>query len=42
MAVKAKRASYDAVVGDLDCGFGMKRGAEAVLKMLKDANYEAK
>ncbi|KAF2670468.1 putative dihydroxyacetone kinase [Microthyrium microscopicum] len=29
--------NYDTVVGDGDCGIGLKRGAEGILEMLKDA-----
>ncbi|KAI9816780.1 MAG: hypothetical protein M1827_001425 [Pycnora praestabilis] len=29
--------NYDTIVGDGDCGIGLKRGAEAVLKLLEEA-----
>lgn len=34
IAAEADITKYDTVVGDGDCGIGLKRGAEAVLKML--------
>jgi dihydroxyacetone kinase len=34
IAAEADVTKYDTVVGDGDCGIGLKRGAEAVLKML--------
>ncbi|KAK4696039.1 triose/dihydroxyacetone kinase / FAD-AMP lyase (cyclizing), partial [Lecanoromycetidae sp. Uapishka_2] len=34
IAAEAEVTKYDSVVGDGDCGIGLKRGAEAVLEML--------
>ena len=34
MAIEAEVTRYDTIVGDGDCGIGLKRGAEAVLKEL--------
>lgn len=34
IAAEAEVTKYDSVVGDGDCGIGLKRGAEAVLKVL--------
>ena len=34
IAAEAEVTRYDSVVGDGDCGLGLKRGAEAVLKVL--------
>ena len=34
IAAEAEVTKYDSVVGDGDCGLGLKRGAEAVLKVL--------
>lgn len=36
IAVEPEVTKYDTVVGDGDCGIGLKRGAEAVLKHLAD------
>ncbi|KAI1375165.1 dihydroxyacetone kinase [Hypoxylon crocopeplum] len=36
IAVEPEVTRYDTVVGDGDCGIGLKRGAEAVLKHLKE------
>ena len=36
IACEAEVTRYDTVVGDGDCGIGLKRGAEAVLKMLDE------
>ncbi|KAI1341964.1 dihydroxyacetone kinase [Xylariaceae sp. FL0016] len=36
IAVEPDVTRYDTVVGDGDCGIGLKRGAEAVLKHLKE------
>ncbi|KAI6089461.1 dihydroxyacetone kinase [Hypoxylon rubiginosum] len=36
VAVEPEVTRYDTVVGDGDCGIGLKRGAEAVLKHLKE------
>ncbi|KAI1100752.1 dihydroxyacetone kinase [Jackrogersella minutella] len=36
IAAEPEVTRYDTVVGDGDCGIGLKRGAEAVLKHLKD------
>ncbi len=37
IAAEADITKYDTVVGDGDCGVGLKRGAEAILKMLADS-----
>ncbi|KAI1266713.1 dihydroxyacetone kinase [Xylariaceae sp. FL1019] len=37
VSVEAEVTKYDTVVGDGDCGIGLKRGAEAVLKHLRVA-----
>ena len=34
IACEAEVTRYDTIVGDGDCGIGLKRGAEAVLKEL--------
>ncbi|KAF8854710.1 dihydroxyacetone kinase [Acephala macrosclerotiorum] len=36
VAAEPDVTKYDTVVGDGDCGIGLKRGAEAVLKLLSD------
>ncbi|KAL7625067.1 dihydroxyacetone kinase Dak1 [Parahypoxylon ruwenzoriense] len=36
IAVEPEVTKYDTVVGDGDCGIGLKRGAEAILKHLKE------
>ncbi|KAH8888699.1 dihydroxyacetone kinase [Thozetella sp. PMI_491] len=36
IAVEAEVTRYDTVVGDGDCGIGLKRGAEAILKHLSE------
>jgi triose/dihydroxyacetone kinase / FAD-AMP lyase (cyclizing) len=36
IAAESEITKYDTVVGDGDCGVGLKRGAEAVLKMLSE------
>lgn len=36
IAAEAEVTRYDTIVGDGDCGIGLKRGAEAVLKVLKE------
>jgi dihydroxyacetone kinase len=36
IAAEAEVTKYDTVVGDGDCGIGLKRGAEAVKQLLKD------
>jgi len=36
IAAEAEVTEYDTVVGDGDCGVGMKRGAEAILKHLSE------
>ncbi|TVY76102.1 Dihydroxyacetone kinase, partial [Lachnellula suecica] len=37
IAAEPDVTKYDTVVGDGDCGIGLKRGAEAVLKLLSEA-----
>ncbi|RMZ85546.1 hypothetical protein DV737_g555, partial [Chaetothyriales sp. CBS 132003] len=37
IAIEPEVTRYDTIVGDGDCGTGLKRGAEAVLKELDDA-----
>ncbi|OAK95356.1 dihydroxyacetone kinase [Phaeosphaeriaceae sp. SRC1lsM3a] len=37
IAVEPDVTKYDTIVGDGDCGIGLKRGAEAILKMLETA-----
>jgi dihydroxyacetone kinase len=37
IAAEADITKYDTVVGDGDCGIGLKRGAEAILKMVSDS-----
>ncbi|KAF2644059.1 dihydroxyacetone kinase [Massarina eburnea CBS 473.64] len=37
IAAEADVTRYDTVVGDGDCGIGLKRGAEAILEMLRKA-----
>jgi dihydroxyacetone kinase len=39
IAVEPDVTRYDTIVGDGDCGIGLKRGAEAVLKMLSEAKF---
>lgn len=34
IAAEAEVTKYDTIVGDGDCGIGLKRGAEAIMKML--------
>ncbi|RMZ77439.1 hypothetical protein DV738_g4411, partial [Chaetothyriales sp. CBS 135597] len=41
IAVEPEVTRYDTIVGDGDCGIGLKRGAEAVLKELLDNNAPA-
>jgi triose/dihydroxyacetone kinase / FAD-AMP lyase (cyclizing) len=38
IAAEAEVTRYDTIVGDGDCGIGLKRGAEAVLKDLSSGN----
>ncbi|KAI1406467.1 dihydroxyacetone kinase [Hypoxylon fuscum] len=38
IAAEPEVTRYDTVVGDGDCGIGLKRGAEAVLKHLKESS----
>jgi dihydroxyacetone kinase len=38
IACEAEVTKYDTIVGDGDCGIGLKRGAEAVLKELDNGN----
>jgi len=40
IAAEAEVTKYDSVVGDGDCGVGLKRGAEAVLKVLPDVSSD--
>ncbi|KAF2197016.1 dihydroxyacetone kinase [Delitschia confertaspora ATCC 74209] len=37
IAAEPNITKYDTIVGDGDCGIGLKRGAEAILKMLDEA-----
>jgi len=37
ITVEPDVTKYDTIVGDGDCGIGLKRGAEAILKMLETA-----
>ncbi|KAH7380243.1 dihydroxyacetone kinase [Phaeosphaeria sp. MPI-PUGE-AT-0046c] len=37
ISVEPDVTRYDTIVGDGDCGIGLKRGAEAILKMLESA-----
>src|SRR5947207_7184305 len=36
IAAESLVTRYDAIVGDGDCGIGLKRGAEAILSLLND------
>ncbi|KAL4968906.1 putative dihydroxyacetone kinase (DakA) [Aspergillus stella-maris] len=38
--VEPQVTRYDTIVGDGDCGIGLKRGAEAVLKLLNDSSAD--
>ena len=40
IAAEAEITKYDSVVGDGDCGIGLKRGAEAILKVLPTISSE--
>lgn len=40
IAAEAEVTKYDSVVGDGDCGIGLKRGAEAVLKVLPNISSD--
>ncbi len=40
IAVEAEVTKYDSVVGDGDCGLGLKRGAEAVLNLLPNVSSD--
>jgi triose/dihydroxyacetone kinase / FAD-AMP lyase (cyclizing) len=39
IAAEPDITKYDTIVGDGDCGIGLKRGAEAVMKMLSGAGF---
>ena len=39
MAAESDITKYDTIVGDGDCGVGLKRGAEGVLAMLRKDDY---
>ena len=40
IAAEAEVTKYDSVVGDGDCGLGLKRGAEAVLRVLPNLSSQ--
>ncbi|KAL7271832.1 dihydroxyacetone kinase Dak1 [Rhizina undulata] len=41
IAAEAEITKYDELVGDGDCGIGLKRGAEAVLQYIQDGKLDA-